>query len=157
MDHRVGPLHWLAAGRKTAARASAPRSTTRPICDCQRTRPALSPLASVAGYPASLPGRSQSIMQYWWPVAPVAPAAWCLVLALFKQPNHKPCSAIRQAPLSKYFRPSSWAGKSSAIENILKISVDGQIRRRFGFCLPRLASYYMRILLLGLLLASLLL
>ncbi len=77
--------------------------------------PLLGPLRLV---PASLP----SIMQYCWFLRPLPLGARCSVLALFKQPNHKPHSAIRQAPSATFFKPSSWPSKSSAIENILKTS-----------------------------------
>ena len=77
--------------------------------------PLLGPLRLV---PASLP----SIMQYRWFLRPPLFGARCSVLALSSKAIVTWCGAIRQALLSKYFRPSSWAGKNSAIENILKIS-----------------------------------
>jgi hypothetical protein len=61
-------------------------------------------------------------MQYRWFLRPPLFGARCSVLALSSKAIITWCGAIRQALLSKYFRPSSWAGKNSAIENILKIS-----------------------------------
>ena len=71
-------------------------------------------------------------MQYRWFLRPPLFGARCSVLGA-------PCESILthmvqycQAPSAIFFKPSSWTSKSSAIENILKISgrrVGGRIRR----------------------------